>query len=435
MSDAKSLKPSSPTQQAQLLVLNQMAGPMTWELVVDLSRHLGPIVLLTGHPDTLSKGSQDGVTLWPACGYQRGNLMVRFCSWLRYAVHAFCWLWRWPRSVPILVFSNPPLGLWVVRLIHLLRGTPYAVMVHDIFPDVLLRKKVISPRQPLVKFWSWLNRHGYQAAELVMTLGQHMATTLSHQFDATRTAAGRIEVVPPWSDDEKIQPLPKSTNWFAEQYGQTNKLTIMYSGNMGLGHDLESMLRAAEQLEPHGPCHFMFIGAGPKWELLHRTLCDQPLTNVTLLGWQAEDILPYSMATADIGLVSLESELSGLAVPSKAFNFLAANVPLLAVCEEQTELADMIRQFDCGAVVPPHSPQAISDCLRRWANDPELRRQWQVNAARAKSHFRRRVSTDVFAQLLSRHLRMEWQKGPTGGGYETLDAASAITLSEDSPWP
>ncbi len=209
----------------------------------------------------------------------------------------------------------------------------------------------------------------------------------------------------------------------------------MYSGNMGLGHDLESMLRAAEQLEPHGPCHFMFIGAGPKWELLHRTLCEQPLINVTLLGWQEEDALPYSLATADIGLVSLESELSGLAVPSKAFYFLAANVPLLAVCEEQTELAEMIHQFACGAVVPPHSPQAISAWLRRWAEDPELRRQWQANAARAKSHYRRRVNTNKFAQLLSQHLRIERRAGPTGGGHETLDAASAVTLSENSPWP
>ncbi len=203
MSQSKPLRESSLTEPAKLLVLNQMAGPMTWELVVDLSRQLGQVVLLTGHPDTLAKGSQPGVTLWPSCGYQRGNLVVRFWSWLRYAVHAFCWVWKWPRSVPILVFSNPPLALWVARLIRLLRGTPYAVMVHDIFPDVLLRKNVVSPRQPLIRCWSWLNRSGYQSAELVMTLGPHMASTLLRQFDATQTAAGRIEVVPPWSDDDK----------------------------------------------------------------------------------------------------------------------------------------------------------------------------------------------------------------------------------------
>ena len=45
MSDAKA-KPA-------LLILNQMAGPMTWELAEDVGEALGCVALLTGHPDTL----------------------------------------------------------------------------------------------------------------------------------------------------------------------------------------------------------------------------------------------------------------------------------------------------------------------------------------------------------------------------------------------
>ena len=44
-------------QSPKLLVWNQMAGPMTWELVEDLADRVGPVALLTGHPDTLSKPS------------------------------------------------------------------------------------------------------------------------------------------------------------------------------------------------------------------------------------------------------------------------------------------------------------------------------------------------------------------------------------------
>ena len=51
------------TQAPKLLVLNQMAGPMTWELVEDFAARIGPLALLTGHPDTLrhwrSTGSVD----------------------------------------------------------------------------------------------------------------------------------------------------------------------------------------------------------------------------------------------------------------------------------------------------------------------------------------------------------------------------------------
>ena len=38
-----------------ILVLNQMAGPLTWQLVEELTVAVGPVALLTGHPDTLQK--------------------------------------------------------------------------------------------------------------------------------------------------------------------------------------------------------------------------------------------------------------------------------------------------------------------------------------------------------------------------------------------
>ena len=387
-----------------LLVLNQMAGPMTWELVEDLAQHLGDISLLTGHPDTLAKGSQAGVTLVPSVAYKRGSLVVRGWRWLRYAVHAFFWLLRQPRETPILVFSNPPIGLWCVRLVHLLRGTPYAVMVHDIFPEVLVRKGVAGESHFLVRMWHRINRWAYESASVVMTLGKYMASTLDENMAASKTAAGEIVIVPPWSDDQKIQPIRKQENWFAKEHDQVGKLTCMYSGNMGLGHDLESMYEAAEQLKSDPDIRFMFIGAGPKWDLTAEYCKKHDLTNTKVLGWQPEDVIPSSLATADLALVSLEQELSGLAVPSKAFYFLAANVPLIAVCDEATELAEVVQKYGCGAVVPPGNPDQIVEAIQSVDYDKGLLLQWKAGAQAAMQEFRRNTSTRRFAELLCTHL-------------------------------
>ncbi len=89
----------------------------------------------------------------------------------------------------------------------------------------------------------------------------------------------------------------------------------MYSGNMGLGHDIKTMLEAARCLQDEPKIHFMFIGAGPKWQTAEETLQRESLPNVTLLGWQPEETLPYSLATADVALVSLEDGIEGLAIP------------------------------------------------------------------------------------------------------------------------
>lgn len=354
----------------RVLILNQMAGPLTWELAEDMGAALGMVALLTGHPDTLAKGNQPQLRLFRAAPYKRGSYPVRILAWLHYMLQAFFWLWRWPRSTPLLLFSNPPCLPWLGLAMRVLRGQRYSVMVHDIYPDVLTRLAGVPEQHPIVRLWRWLNRLAYERADVVMTLGEHMATTLAKQFDPARTPAGAIKVIYPWADTEAIRPIPKAENPFAQQYGQVDKLTVMYSGNMGLGHDIETMLAAAVQLQSEPDIHFMFIGAGPKWQLVADAIRDHQLANVTLLPWQPEQMLPYILATADIAFVSLESEMASLAIPSKAFSFLAAGVPILVVCGKANELTKIVISNGCGWSVPTNAVMKICNILTEVLENP-----------------------------------------------------------------
>ena len=281
------------------------------------------------------------------------------------------------------------MAIWLARLMKLLRGTRYTVMVHDIYPDVIVANGLGSDAHPTVQLWRWLNRGAYESAASVITLGQHMADVLSSQFDARRTVDGMVRVVPPWADTDVLRPLPKQDNWFARKHGQVDKITIMYSGNMGLGHDLETVMEVAEQLADDDRFHFVLIGAGPKWEWLNRTQSAKRLTNVTILGWQPESVVPYSLAAADLALVSLEPELTGLAVPSKAYAFLAVGTPLAVLCDAHCELADLVREFDCGVRVPPQSPATLSQIILNEVQPGGQLNRWKAGALNARSRFPR----------------------------------------------
>ena len=388
-----------------LRILNQMAGPMTWELAIDLAAALERVDILTGHPDTLAKGSQRGVHLHPAKAYQRGSNLRRFASWARYSLHAGYWLLRGGRSFPVLVFSNPPITIWICWLFNRIFGLRYAVMVHDIYPDTIERMGIVKPTNLLARVWRFANRIAYERAEVVMTLGNHMANHVGRQFDAAKTSAGELLVVDPWADPEKLGTHTNSENWFAVEHDQTEKLTVMYSGNMGRGHDIESILEASKSFRDEPNVGFMFIGAGPKWQTVEKYLCDdQHASNVTLLPWQREEDLPFTLTTADIGVVSLEKELSGLAVPSKAFYFLAAGVPVLGICESDTELADTIREFNCGRVVPPGRPHEIAATVQDALTNPALMEQWKAGANEARQHFSRARNTERFLKVLREYL-------------------------------
>jgi colanic acid biosynthesis glycosyl transferase WcaI len=367
---------------------------MTWELAQDLSRQVGPLALLTGHPETLAKGSQGLVTLFPSVPYDRTTSVSRGLSWLRYLAHAFMWLQRWPRHIPCLLFSNPPLLPWLGYGLRRWRHRPYAVMIHDIYPDVLVRLRGLAENSLLTRLWRRLNRVSYEAAEGVMTLGDCMAATLAGQFDATRTKAGRLEIIHPWADTAWLRPRPKAENWFARSQGQVGKLTVMYSGNMGLGHDIETMLEAARRLRAVRDLHFMFIGAGPKWQIIADYLRREATPNVTLLPWQPEAVVPFSLAAADVALVSLESGAEGLAFPSKALAAMAAGSALLGLSHTPSDLQVLIEQYHCGLNRKPGDVDGLVQAILTFHDDSSFLLQCRRTARRlAETTFARSRNT------------------------------------------
>lgn len=403
----------------RLLVLNQMAGPMTRELVEDLADRFGPIALFTGHPDTLRTCRHPGVLLTTAPTYERGSTKRRVLSWFKYLWQAIPWLWSWPAEIPLLVYSNPPQAIWLAAIARRFRGTRFVAMVHDIYPEILRRHGVLGPQTWRFRIWRRLNRWAYGRADGILTLGPHMAEALRNELPLRNSDAVPVRVVPPWADGACLAGVPRGENHFVREHGLERDLVVMYSGNMGKGHDLESLWEAACRLDrdPTEPAamiatplqdlaaekreiRFVWIGSGPKWTWLRDQLAAHPLRSALLLPWQEEATLRHSLGAADIAVVSLEKELSGLAVPSKAYYFLAAGVPLLAICEPDTELADLVRDFACGVVTPPGEPEGIVDAIRRIQNDPRQLDDWRAGAKRAAQAHTRKEGTRQIGDLL-----------------------------------
>lgn len=401
-----------------LLILNQMAGPLTWELAEDLGRNLGPVKLFTGHPDTLAKPWSPWVQVVPATPYSREGLARRGISWLRYLWQAFRWLGR-QGDVPLLLFSNPPMLPWLGYLRRLLRGQTYVVMVHDIYPEVLVDLGKLSSRNPFIRLWHWLNRLAYRRAGVVMTLGECMAERLHTREGSPSAQENAVAVIHPWADTAVMRPRPKEENWFAQKYRQTGLLTVMYSGNMGLGHDLGTMLAAANRLQGEPDIHFMFIGAGPKWKLVEETISSQQLDNVTLLPWQPEETIPYSLACADVALVSLDPGAAGLAFPSKAIMFMAAGAALLGLSVPPNDLEMLIHRHRCGVNVRPGGAAGLAQAILRFRNEPALLQGCRTRARQAAEQvFAREVKVRELLGVIRPFLSLSGAlETPRGGGH------------------
>jgi glycosyltransferase involved in cell wall biosynthesis len=145
----------------------------------------------------------------------------------------------------------------------------------------------------------------------------------------------------------------------------------------------------------------MIIGAGPRWSEIAESIERNGDTNITLLPLQAESVLPFSLATADIALVSLETGMEGISMPSKTYYCMAAGAAIVGICPERSDLAYVIREHDCGASIAPGDADGLARIIDRLSASPnELARLRRNARTAAVQTFSRDVNTRTVRETL-----------------------------------
>jgi glycosyltransferase involved in cell wall biosynthesis len=305
----------------------------------------------------------------------------------------------------VFAVTNPPFNPWLALLFRRLRGWPYVVLVWDVYPDALVRFGYLREKSFITRMWRRVNRLVIESAESIITIGPVMAETIVNGCGACASDGEKVIVIPNWVDVQTVKPLAKTDNWFAREHGQTDKLTVLYSGNMGATHDLSAVLEAAELLRTDEKVSFLLIGDGSQREVLARAIAKKGLPNVTILPRQSEEALPYSLATGDIALVALGRGAEGISMPSKTYFMMAAGCAIVGVCHGENDLRATIEAHQCGLVVEPGDGKALAQAIAEMRSSPSRLESYRRNARlAAEKAYAESVCAEQYRAVLRRTL-------------------------------
>lgn len=354
----------------------------TGQLIEELARQLGSLGLdvqvLTGQPGygqqrTLARPVEVAppVTvrrsrtsrLWPQ--RIRGRAINGFLFCLRSGLRL---LKPGRRGDVLMVTTEPPYLPCLGYLANLAFGIPYVCLLYDLYPDVAVELDVIPERHPLVRLWDWLNVQVWQQARGIIVLSSSMRDRVLAKCP---DVADKISVVHSWSDPERIAPKPKAENPFARQHGLSDRFVVLYSGNMGRCHDMQTILEAARELRDE-PYVFLFIGGGAKSRDCRETAAAWGLDNCRFLPFQDKSVLPDSLTSGDLSLVSVDRGMEGLVAPSKLYGILAAGCPVAAICEPTSYLTELLDSAQCGATFANGDSGGLANYIRHLAANPAL---------------------------------------------------------------
>ena len=381
----------------KILFLNQMAGPLFRELAEDLALEMpSNSTLLTGHPDTLALGSSTSkLLISEAPIYNRKSKLSRVLSWINYSLVSFWQMLKADKNTIIFLVSNPPFLGFFVLLINFIKKSQYVVLVYDIHPDILISFGVLNENSFVVKVWRTMNQRVWSRSIAVYTIGNVMAENLTRQFNVKNTKLGRVGVISPWADTNKIKPIDKADNPLSSELSQDDKVTILYSGNMGISHDIDSILQAAKILKDEKNIAFLLIGEGEKWQDAVDFQKDNNLTNLQVLPFQPEEKLPYTMSLADIALVALDGGAEGLMIPSKMFYYMAAGAAVIGICKGRNDVSNIIQNTNCGITIEPKKPDELAAIIKELSKDTKKLRKFKECARKSSvSNFSRNACTE-----------------------------------------
>jgi glycosyltransferase involved in cell wall biosynthesis len=303
------------------------------------------------------------------------------------------------RNNVLLVTTAPPFLPLLGYLAYLLFRIPYICILYDLYPDIAIALGVLPKRHWLARLWRNLNQKIWRNAEAIVVLSPAMKEQV---LASCPLIAEKVSVIHSWSDPDWIVPIVKQENWFAWKYNLVTKFTVLYSGNLGRCHDMNTILEAAKILQDE-PIQFVCIGAGAKRDNLIEQVKQLGLNNFLFLPYQDKHILPHSLTACDLSLVTVDERTENLVTPSKLYSALASERPIAAICSQDSYLRELISEADCGNAFENGDSNGLAQFIRLLSRDRQLaERMGKSGRQYLRSHFTPKIISKQYLGVLRR---------------------------------
>lgn len=363
-------------KEKEIVFINQNAGYLMIDIIHAHSQ-TGKRSLITGHLVERDIKLDQSVKVKKIIRYNRTSTIKRLFTW-SWAFLQITWLVKTRyRKADLFIVTNPPFA----GVLPLLCSNKFSLLVYDVYPDALVAYHFFGSHSFVTRLWQKANRKVFARAEKIVTISNGMKKVLSRYI-----AEERIHVIPVWTHNDSLKPVPKLNNVFIGQQNLQDKFLIVYSGNLGHSHDLEVLIDIAAKIKDES-IHFVIIGEGDKKQILRELIENNQLSNCSLLPWQEVSMLPFSLASADLAVVSLGKEAAALSVPSKTFNLLSTGSPLLGIAGRDSELAKLISQYHLGQCFEATEIDSIIEFINTVKSNKNFHLELQQNALKASKDF------------------------------------------------
>jgi colanic acid biosynthesis glycosyl transferase WcaI len=398
---------------AEIVFIEQFYYPEGWggaQIPVDITTRLAgtgsAITVLCGKeqylpvqgrvpPDPRAAGVK--IRYVSRCWFCRGNwkgtvAQVWFC------LAALVLLFTRRRPSMLMVQTNPPLVVVAMSLVASILRCPLIIIAQDLYPEVMIAHGMLARRSLLGRILMTVFGMAYGRATNVVSLGPKMTERLLDK----RVPSVRICEISNWATGD-IGVIRGSSNILTQKWGLTGKFVLLYSGNMGVAHDSDTVLHAiASARSALSNLRLIIVGQGGRIAQAEQLAKNLGLADlVQFKPPVSSELMPQTLGIADLALVTLLPGFEGLVVPSKLLGHMARGVASLYIGPIDSDIAQLIEKSGGGIIVSNGETGRLGSLLTALANDPSHLSHMGSSAARYyEAHLSREIGLSRYGELV-----------------------------------
>jgi colanic acid biosynthesis glycosyl transferase WcaI len=330
----------------------------------------------------------------------RANLFLRLLQFIIYQLGA-AWVAA-QQTCDVVLVTNPAIESFLPFFVSVtLKKHPAIFFVADVYPNVGIELGIFRHRT-VIEIVKLLERHCLLAADYVWIFSE----SFSQPLEELGIARNKQALIYGWVDTEFIKPLEKKSG-FALEYGLTGYFVVLYAGNIGFSQGWDTILETAAILSEIDPeVLLVLVGDGSARDSLIEQAQQQHLSNIRFIPFQDFKRVPEVLASADIALISLQTNMGSGSIPSKLFSYLASGRSILAVVDEESDLANLIKKAGAGIIVSPNNAKVLAATICEMkANPSQIKRFGSYGRAYAVANHSPQHAAEEIENLCSRAIK------------------------------
>lgn len=271
------------------------------------------------------------------------------------------------RADVALVYSSPATAALAAMVALRLWGTPYVLLIQDVWPDSIFASGFINRRGGGKVRWvvDKFVRRAYAGAEHIVVISPGMVDLLA----ARGVPRDKLSLVYNWLPENDMGSVMQAADRTLRELAgiPDGDRIFLYAGNHGHAQALDALVNAFDLPETTGG-HLVLMGDGVQKSHLLELGDDIP--RVHFLPTVSRAKAATLTRTADVHVVSLaEAPLFSVTMPSKVQSGLAAGLPMLVVASGDP--ARTVIEAGAGVAADPGDIDSIARAVRLLNDMPE----------------------------------------------------------------